>query len=63
MKNTIKKYIYLINDVTNLLLNKEQVQAVEQAHKLRVALIAVCVILAVSIIINICLILIRFPLR
>lgn len=59
MKNAIKKYIYLINDVTNLLLDKEQLRGVEQAHKLRVALIIVIAILAMSIIINIYLILVN----
>lgn len=59
MKNTIKKYIYLINDATNLLLNKDQLQAVEQAHKLRVALIIAISGLVLLIIIIIYLIFLR----
>ncbi|MDP3042780.1 MAG: hypothetical protein Q8N21_00025 [bacterium] len=53
MKFKFKKYIYLVNDVTNLLLKKERVQAEENAKKLRVALIIVSIILLLSIILNI----------
>ncbi len=49
----IKKYLYLINDVTNLLLKKERVKAEENARKLRTALIVVSVVLLLSILLNI----------
>ena len=52
MKFNVKKFIYLINDVTNLLLNKERIKAEEDAHKLRFALIIVSIILFLSIILN-----------
>jgi len=53
MKFKFKKYIYLINDVTNLLLKKERVQAEENAKKLRIALIIVSIVLVLSIALNI----------
>lgn len=53
MKFKIKKYVYLINDITNLLLKKERVQAEENAKKLRVALIIVSIILLLSLALNI----------
>lgn len=52
MKLKIKKYIYLINDITNLLLKKERVQAEENGKKLRVALIIVSIILVMSLLLN-----------
>lgn len=53
MKQKIKKYIYLVNDVSNLLLKKERIKDEENAKKLRIALIVVCVILAFSLTLNI----------
>lgn len=53
MRFKFKKYIYLINDVTNLLLKKERVQAEENGKKLRVALIIVSIILLLSLALNI----------
>jgi hypothetical protein len=52
MKQKIKKYIYLINDVSNLLLKKERVQTEENAQKLRTALIIVSVVLFLSLAFN-----------
>ncbi len=52
MKFKFKKYIYLVNDITNLLLKKERVQAEESAEKLRFALIIVSIILLLSLILN-----------
>ncbi|MCK4554871.1 hypothetical protein KAU19_08025 [Candidatus Parcubacteria bacterium] len=52
MKFKIKKYIYLINDVTNLILKKDRVEAEENAKKLRTALIIVSIILVLSLILN-----------
>ncbi|MBU4257469.1 hypothetical protein KJ586_00925 [Patescibacteria group bacterium] len=53
MKFKFKKFIYLINDITNLLLKKERVQTEENAKKLRVALIIVSIILLLSLVLNI----------
>lgn len=53
MKFKLKKYIYLVNDVTSTLLNKERLHDKEIAHKLRVALIIVSVLLFVSVVLNI----------
>ena len=53
MKFKLKKYLYLVNDVTSTLLNKERLHDKEIAHKLRVALIIVSIGLAISVIINI----------
>jgi len=53
MKFKIKKYLYLINDVTNILLKKERVHTEENAKKLRTALIIVSIILVLSIVLNI----------
>ncbi len=47
-----KKYIYLINDVTNIMLKKSRVEAEENAKKLRVALIIVSIILVLSLALN-----------
>lgn len=54
MKFSIKKYIYLLNDFTNLLLGKEQIVDRNIINKLRVALIIVSIILVASLILNIC---------
>jgi len=48
----LKKFVYLINDVTNILLNKSRGEAEERAEKLRLALIIVSIILVLSIILN-----------
>jgi len=52
MKFKIKKYIYLINDVTNLILKKDNMKAEENAEKLRTALIIVSIILVLSLALN-----------
>lgn len=52
MRLKIKKYIYFVNDITNLLLKKERVQAEENGKKLRVALIIVSIILVMSLLLN-----------
>jgi len=53
----LKKYIYLINDITNIILKKdreeEAAQAAENVKKLRTALIAAGFLLLVSLIFNI----------
>jgi hypothetical protein len=56
MKLQYKKYLYFINDITNLLLEKEQTQAQEQARKLRIALLIIGAILFISLSLNIYLI-------
>ncbi|OGF27959.1 hypothetical protein A2303_06270 [Candidatus Falkowbacteria bacterium RIFOXYB2_FULL_47_14] len=57
MKMRLKKYIYLINDITNIILKKdreeEAAQAAENVKKLRTALIAAGFLLLVSLIFNI----------
>jgi len=52
MKFNVKKFVYLINDVTNILLKKSREEAEEKAEKLRLALIIVSIILVLSIILN-----------
>ncbi|MDD5071694.1 MAG: hypothetical protein PHQ42_03090 [Patescibacteria group bacterium] len=53
MKFKIKKFIYLVNDVTNIILKKSRVEAEEDAKKLRIVLIIVSIILVLSIVLNI----------
>jgi len=53
MKLKIKKYLYFINDIINLLLEKDQTQAQEQARKLHIALFIVSAILFISLSLNI----------
>jgi hypothetical protein len=53
MKFNVKKFIYLINDVTNIILQKSRGEAGENAKKLRFALIIVSIILVLSIVFNI----------
>jgi hypothetical protein len=52
-----RKYIYLINDVTSLILKKERIKDQEMALKLRHALIIASIILVISISLNIYLLL------
>lgn len=56
MRFKFKKIVYLINDVTNLLLKKEQVKILEHALKLRKVLIITIILLVISVILNIYLI-------
>ena len=60
MKFAFKKYIYLINDVTNIILKNEReeemVKAEEDVKKLRHALIIVSVLLFVSLVVNVILV-------
>ena len=53
MKFKFKKYIYLLNDVTNLLLKKDQVKAEEKLQNFRKTLILILILLIASIIFNI----------
>ena len=53
MKLNIKKFIYLINDITNTLLKKERSKVEETVKTLRFALIIVSILLLISIILNI----------
>jgi len=53
MKMSIKKYLYLINDLTNFLLKKEKDDLVEKMHQLRLFLIMMGIILLLSVILNI----------
>ena len=49
----VKKFIYLINDISNALLKKDRERMAEQVKNLRIALISVSILLLVSIIFNI----------
>ena len=53
MKANIKKYIFLVNDITNVILKKERVKDQEIAGRLRNALIIVSIILLIAIFLNI----------
>ncbi|NCO79666.1 hypothetical protein CO116_01130 [Candidatus Falkowbacteria bacterium CG_4_9_14_3_um_filter_38_19] len=53
MKLAIKKFIYLINDITNLLLSKDKRTNQEKNRRLLIALIIVSIILVISLITNI----------
>ena len=48
----IKKFVYLLNDVTNLILRKNKVEQEGNAKKLRNALIIVSIILVLSLALN-----------
>ena len=52
MKMKIKKFVYLLNDVTNLILRKNKVEQEGNAKKLRNALIIVSIILVLSLALN-----------
>ena len=52
MKIKIKKFVYLLNDVTNLILRKNKVEQEGNAKKLRNALIIVSIILVLSLALN-----------
>lgn len=52
MKLGCKKYVYLINDVTNAILKKDRIKDREIAENLRIALIVVSVLLFISIVTN-----------
>lgn len=56
MKLKIKKFIYLINDLSNVLLMKSRGEAEDKVKKLRFALIAITALLVLSVIFNIYLI-------
>ncbi|GEM_PF-1636064 len=53
MKFKVKKFIYLLNDITGIILKKDRVEAEENAKKLRFALIIVSIALALSIVFNV----------
>jgi hypothetical protein len=53
MKLAFKKYLYLVNDLTNFLLKKEKDDLIEKMHQLRLFLIMMGVILILSIALNI----------
>lgn len=52
MKLAIKKFIYLLNDATSLLLKKDIEHSAETARRLRLALIVVSIILLLSLALN-----------
>ncbi len=53
MKIKLKKFVYLINDATNILLKRDKEEEFEKAEKLRKAFIVVGIILVLSIALNI----------
>jgi cobalamin biosynthesis protein CobD/CbiB len=57
MKLKIKKYIYLLNDITNSLLKKDREQTAEHLRRLRNLFFVVVIILVISIILNLYLLL------
>lgn len=56
MKLQFKKYIFLINDVTNMLLGKERLNLENNLKKLKQIIIILSVLLLISIMLNILLI-------
>jgi hypothetical protein len=56
MKLKIKKYIYLVNDVTNMLLAKDREEAAGDLAKMKKAAIILAAALAVSLALNVYLI-------
>ncbi|PIT94051.1 hypothetical protein COU00_01140 [Candidatus Falkowbacteria bacterium CG10_big_fil_rev_8_21_14_0_10_43_11] len=53
MKFALKKYIYLLNDFTNLLLSKKREDEKSKVKKLLFALISVVLLLIISLFINV----------
>lgn len=53
MKLKFKKYIYLLNDVTNILLKKDKIDLEEKNKKLRIVLIIVSIIALILLILSI----------
>ena len=53
MKFNIKKFVYLANDITNIILKKSREETKDKAESLRFALIIVSIILVLSIALNI----------
>jgi len=49
----IKRFVYLINDITNALLKQERVKTEEVNKNLRLAVIIVSIVLLISVILNI----------
>ncbi|KKQ60505.1 MAG: hypothetical protein US81_C0019G0002 [Parcubacteria group bacterium GW2011_GWE2_38_18] len=52
MKLQIKKFIYLVNDLTNILLKRSREEAEQKVKKLRYDLIIVSILLALSLLLN-----------
>jgi len=53
MKKKIKKYIFLINDITNVILKKDRIRDEATIHLLRKITIVVSICLVLSILLNI----------
>jgi len=49
----VKKFIYLLNDITNIALGKERAQIIDNNNKLQFRLIIVSIVMVLSIILNI----------
>ena len=52
MKKQYKKFVYLINDITGVLLKKDRNRDREIAHQLRIAIYILSIILLISLILN-----------
>lgn len=53
MKFKYKKYLFLLNDITNILLKKElETREIEAVHRLRTIITALSVLLFVSLAVN-----------
>ncbi len=53
MKFKIKKYVYLINDVTNMLLKKDREETAGDLGRMKKAVIILAVALAMSLALNV----------
>jgi len=53
MKLNIKKWLYLLNDTTNLLLEKDKEEIKDNYEKLKKVLVVVLVIFIISFLVNI----------
>jgi hypothetical protein len=53
MKLQYKKYLYLLNDLTGMLLKKDMEDHIKMIKNLRLSLYVVCVFLVISILVNI----------
>ena len=53
MKFALKKYIYILNDATNMLLHKDRVAEQSKVKKLTFAVVVIALLLAASLLFNV----------
>ena len=53
MKFSLKKYLYILNDITNMTLNKEKAKEDRRVKNLMIILIVVIVVLLASLLANV----------